>query len=29
MAAWHEIQCLSYLAKSFTKSNDSILTYVK
>ena len=30
MVAWHEIQCLSYLAKSFTKSNDSILTnYVK
>ena len=27
--AWHKIQCLSHLAKSFTKSNDSILTYVK
>jgi len=27
--AWHEIQCLSHLDKSFTKSNDSILTYVK
>jgi len=29
MVAWHEIQCLRYLAKSFTKLNDCILTNVK